>query len=70
MALGLKYGRQKPDDIEARDRCYPTARAYYGHFKEKFVSAKCIDIQGHNLLDKEEAARFQTKRHEICNRVV
>ena len=70
LAIGLMYGRSKANETDRRDRSYAVARAYYGDFRKGFGSVKCIEIQGTDLLNQEEAQKTAKERHALCDKVV
>lgn len=70
LAIGLRYGRSSPKDTESRDKSYAIARTYYEGFQKRFSSVKCIEIQGTDLLNQEEAQKTAKERHALCDKVV
>jgi len=70
LAIGLMYGRSKANETEKRDRSYAVARAWYKEFQKRFSSVKCIEIQGTDLLNEEEAQKTAKERHALCDKVV
>ncbi|OLS14318.1 MAG: C_GCAxxG_C_C family protein [Promethearchaeota archaeon CR_4] len=47
MALGLAFGREKPEDIAAVHRTTSAARKLCKQFEEEFGSCNCRDVQHH-----------------------
>ncbi len=70
LAIGLVYGRSKTAETDKRDRSYAVARDYYGRFARCFGSVKCLEIQGTDLLNREEARSTAEGRHRVCSKVV
>jgi C_GCAxxG_C_C family probable redox protein len=46
MALGLKYGRTRADDLEARDKTYALQRRFAEKFKGLHCSIQCRCLLG------------------------
>jgi len=44
MALGLKYGRERGDDIESKQKLGAMVRGMIQAFEAEFGSARCIDL--------------------------
>ncbi|MFX1236100.1 MAG: C-GCAxxG-C-C family protein [Promethearchaeota archaeon] len=47
MALGLAFGREKPDDLASLQRTISAARKLCHLFEKKFSSCNCQDVQNH-----------------------
>jgi C_GCAxxG_C_C family probable redox protein len=66
MALGLKYGRFKVEDVAAKEKTYSLIREFTGRFVELHGSVKCTGLIGYNLSTEEglkkatEEKRFRT----------
>jgi C_GCAxxG_C_C family probable redox protein len=64
MALGLAFGRDKPDDFSAVQRTTKAARKLCRRFEEQFGSCNCRDVQHHifgrsfNLADANDQLEF------------
>lgn len=57
MALGLRCGRDRADDLEAKSVTYRKVREMHEAFQEKFGSIRCIDLVGFSLMTPEGIAR-------------
>jgi len=53
MAIGLKYGRTRADDIPARERTYEAVTAFIEKFGTVFGSTICKELLGHDLSTEE-----------------
>jgi C_GCAxxG_C_C family probable redox protein len=68
MAIGLKYGKSKVDENDAREKTYALTK----QFQEKFSTAKgsvmCRDLLGYDLSTKEgyEKAKENQAFLKIC----
>lgn len=66
MAIGLKYGRVKADDIQTKEKNYSIVNEFAKRFKAKFGSLKCTDLIGYDLSTEKglrkatEEMRFRT----------
>ncbi len=49
MVIGLKHGKTKADDDEARERTYELANAFATRFKQRNKSIVCRDLLGYDL---------------------
>jgi len=64
MALGLAFGREKPDDLAAVSRTTAACRKLCKRFETEFGSCNCRDVQHHifgrsfNLTDPREGMEF------------
>ena len=64
MALGLAFGREKPEDMQAVQRTNSAARKLCKRFEEEFSSCNCRDVQHHifgrsfNLTDPADQKEF------------
>lgn len=54
MLIGLKYGKTKADDAEAKDRAYAKVKEYTDAFKAAHGSIKCKDLICYDISVKEE----------------
>jgi C_GCAxxG_C_C family probable redox protein len=59
MALGMKYGRVNPDDLEARDKNYSKVLEFVEVFKSQHKSIVCKELLGFNLGNPQEVAAFK-----------
>ncbi|MCE5324224.1 C-GCAxxG-C-C family protein [bacterium] len=44
MALGLKFGRERGDDVETKSALYKKVQKFLDSFEKEFGSARCIDL--------------------------
>jgi C_GCAxxG_C_C family probable redox protein len=64
MALGLAFGREKPDDFAAAQRTTSASRKLCRRFEEEFGGCNCRDVQHHifgrsfNLTDPKDQTEF------------
>jgi C_GCAxxG_C_C family probable redox protein len=64
MALGLAFGREKPEEYEAFLRTLQAAHRFCRRFEEEFGSCMCTDVQKHlfgrsfDLTDPKEMGEF------------
>jgi C_GCAxxG_C_C family probable redox protein len=67
MALGLKHGRTRADDIPARERTYESVSSFIQKFEAAFGSIICKELLGHDLSTEngqkkaEEEGLFETR---------
>lgn len=57
MALGMKFGRQRPDALEAKNALYAKVQSLMDAFASEFGSVLCVDLTGCVLRTPEGAAR-------------
>ncbi len=72
MLIGLKYGRTKADDLEARDRTYAKMRQFADRFKALHCSIQCRCLLGLDL-GTEEGMRLAKEKNlfqTICVKYV
>lgn len=72
MLIGLKYGRTKADDLEARDRTYAKMRQFTDRFKALHCSIQCRCLLGLDLGTEEgmQLAREKDLFQTICVKYV
>ncbi len=72
MALGLKYGRERADDLEAKNALYAKVRVLIDAFEKEFGSSRCLDLTGCNMRTPEglEMAKQRRLHDEFCPRFV
>jgi len=72
MLIGLKYGRTKADDLEARDRTYAKMRQFTVRFKALHCSIQCRCLLGLDLGTEEgmRLAREKNLFQTICVKYV
>ncbi len=72
LAIGLKHGRTRPEDSEARDRTYALMREFIERFTAAHGTLQCRELLGYRLDDPaehtqaEEAGLFR----DLCPRLV
>ncbi|MCX7974863.1 MAG: C-GCAxxG-C-C family protein [Candidatus Aminicenantes bacterium] len=49
MVIGLKYGKIKPEEEEAREKTYSLAQKFFSFFKEKHGALSCRQLLGIDL---------------------
>ena len=72
MAIGLKYGKVKAEDDEARERTYELAREFVTRFTVRHGSTICRELLGYNLSNAEErkAAHDKGLFDTLCPQLV
>lgn len=72
MAIGLKHGKCKAEDTEAKARTYALVQEFCRQFKEKHGSVLCTELTGHDLSSEEEvrAAREAGIFQTVCPKLV
>jgi len=72
MLIGLKYGRTKAYDLEARDRTYAKMRQFTDRFKALHCSIQCRCLLGLDLGTEEgmRLAREKNLFQTICVKYV
>jgi C_GCAxxG_C_C family probable redox protein len=68
MAIGLKYGKSKVDENEARDKTYAFAKQFQAGFSKANGSVMCRDLLGYDLSTPEgyEKAKESLAFIKIC----
>ncbi len=64
MVIGLKHGKVKAEDDEAKEKSYEIVREFVKRFKSLHGSIMCKDLLGYNLDNPEE--REQAEEKQIC----
>ena len=64
MVIGLKHGKVKAEDEEAKEKTYEIVRELVKRFKSLNGSIICKDLLGYDLDSPEE--REQVKEKQIC----
>lgn len=54
MLIGLKYGKTREDDAEAKERTYAAVKEYTDAFKKEHGSIRCKDLIDYDISVKEE----------------
>ena len=72
MAIGLKYGKVKAEDDEAREQTYELARDFVTRFADRCGSTVCRELLGYNLgiLEERKAAHDKGLFDTICPQLV
>jgi C_GCAxxG_C_C family probable redox protein len=72
MVIGLKYGRTRADDIEAKMKTAQMTNVFAKKFRDKYGSLACTSLIGHNISTPEgfEAAKKQDAFKQICPKYV
>ena len=68
MVIGLKYGKSKADENEARDKTYALAKQFQSCFSDAKGSIMCRDLLGYDLSTPEgyEKAKENLAFIKIC----
>jgi C_GCAxxG_C_C family probable redox protein len=72
MAIGLKYGKSKPEDNEARDITFSKIHQFSDEFKKKNNSLVCNELLGCDY-GSPEGRKFAADNNlhsKICNNLV
>lgn len=56
MGIGLKYGRTRSDDEEAKERAYGLAENFMKEFESRHGSVLCRDLLGYDISTPEGLA--------------
>ncbi len=72
MVIGLKYGRARADDREAKMKTVEVVREFMARFKARRGSTECADLLGCDIDTPEKylAAREQGVFTTVCPEVV
>jgi C_GCAxxG_C_C family probable redox protein len=72
MVLGLKYGRIKADDINAKMKTIRVANEFAEKFKSRHHSISCTELMGSDLSTKEgfEQAVKNDAFKKLCSKYV
>jgi C_GCAxxG_C_C family probable redox protein len=72
MLIGLKYGRTRADDLEARDRTYAKMRQFADKFKALHCSIQCRCLLGLDIGTEEgmRLAREKNLFQTLCSNYV
>ena len=65
MALGLKYGREDPNDSAAKTNTYVKVDMLCHAFKEEFGSLICRDLTGCDFQTSEGDERFRRENLHV-----
>lgn len=72
MALGLKFGRERPEDVEAKNALYANVQRLMDAFENEFGSVLCIDLTGCLMRTPEgmASAKERDLHNTLCPRFV
>lgn len=70
IALGLKYGRDKADKTQARDKTYMLIRELFRQFKEEFGSISCYELIECDLSTLEGLKKLKKVHSEKCGKFI
>lgn len=72
LALGLKYGRSRAEDVESKENTYRLGLEFSRRFKAKHGSLNCTDLIGFNLSREDQLHLAQDKGvfRTVCPRFV
>ncbi|MDP4092831.1 MAG: C-GCAxxG-C-C family protein [Bacillota bacterium] len=72
MLIGLKYGKTKKDDNEAKERTYALVKEFSRRFKEIHGTVRCTELLGYDLSSEEQliAARDKGLFSSVCPKLV
>ena len=72
MSLGLKYGRNKPDETEAYEMCIRKSSELSAWFKKEMGSTSCYDLIQCDMSTAEGRKRWRELglREERCSKYV
>jgi C_GCAxxG_C_C family probable redox protein len=72
MIIGLKYGRTRPEDDEAREKTYRLVREFYRRFQEIHGSTICRELIGVDLNTPEGHKQGEERAvfTELCPKFV
>jgi len=67
LAIGLKYGRSKAEDIQAKEKTYEITKLFIQRFESAHDSILCRELLGYDISNPEEYD--QAKREEAFKRL-
>ena len=70
LVIGLKYGRIKAEDEEAKQITYEKVQEFVSKFKALNGSINCTELLGEDLSTPEGASRAQDVFRSICPNLV
>ncbi len=72
MALGLKFGRERPEDVDAKNALYVKVRSLMDAFEKEFGSVLCIDLTECEMRTPEGLARAKELdlHNKLCPKFV
>jgi len=72
LAIGLKHGRARLEDADARSKTYALVQAFDKEFKERHGSVNCTELLGFNLGVPEEYEKVSSQGlfRSLCPKLV
>jgi C_GCAxxG_C_C family probable redox protein len=72
MVIGLKYGKVKADDNEAKEKTYAFVQEFSERFVERNKSLNCTELLGNDLGTPEGHAKVKEQNLivTVCERLV
>lgn len=72
MAIGLKYGKTKPEDEEAKRKAYALVKEFVKRFKTKNSSILCRELLGCDISTPDGMQEFKDKKYisTVCPKLV
>lgn len=70
IALGLKYGRDRAENTQARDKTYMLTRELFRQFKEEFGSINCYELIECDLTTLEGLEKSKKIHSEKCAKYI
>lgn len=72
MVIGLKHGRIKAEDLDAREKTYEIVREFVKRFKFLHRSIICKDLLGYDLNSPEEYKEAEETKifDTVCTKLV
>ena len=72
MAIGLKFGRTRADDVDAKKKMVEMTDEFAKRFEQRCGSIRCTDLLGYNLATdagREEAQKLKATK-AVCPKYV
>lgn len=72
MAIGLKFGRERADDLDSKTLCYAKVRQLVEEFEKEFGSVRCFELTQCDMRTEEGKARAKELdlHNALCPRFV
>ena len=72
LVIGLKYGRTKPEDIQAKEKTYDLVRLFLAEFLEAHGELDCPNLLGYDLSvpDEMKSAEDEGLFETLCTNLV
>ncbi|MEM3615489.1 MAG: C-GCAxxG-C-C family protein [Candidatus Methanomethylicia archaeon] len=72
MCIGIRYGRNKPNENEAYEKCMEKARELILRFHEKYGEIHCEKLIGLRLLDQRDREKYRMEnfKEKYCSGIV